>query len=91
MFFSWCWAPRLALKRGFPCHIEWFEEPFRESWELAWGLGRPGFGLGRPPWAGIWVHLGACGGHLADLEGHVGAKRPDKSQDEHPDAEKLQQ
>ena len=36
------------------------------------------------------MHLGACGGHLADLEGHVGAKRSGKSQDEQQEREKLQ-
>ena len=78
------------MERGFQGHLEGLEGQFWESWEPSWGLVRPFLGLGRPPWAGIWVHLGACGGHLAHLEGHVGAKRPDKSQDEHPDAEKLQ-
>ena len=61
-------------------NVEGLEGHLWMSWWSFRGSLKPSWGLGRPPWAGFWVHLGACGGHLAHLEGHVGAKRPGKSQ-----------
>ena len=72
-------------------NVEGLEGHLWMSWWSFRGSLKPSWGLGKPPWAGFWVHLGACGGHAADFEDHVvGAKRSGKSQDELPKMGKWQ-
>ena len=71
-------------------HVEGLEGHLWMFWWSCRGSLKPSSGLGRPPWARFWVHFGACGGRLADLEGHVGAKRSGKSLEEEQERGQFQ-
>ena len=54
-----------------------------------WKALRAILGAWRSSWAGLCLHVGSGGGHLADLEGHLESQRSGRSQDEQQERDKL--